>query len=132
MTAANLKERSETLLEQYGKTGSLFPHNVVLVPLGDDFTYDHENEWDQQYSNYKMIMDYINQVRTQKERFKLQSLQSGASTCEGGFEGKFSANSRCYLGLYGKYSPRGPVELSENSFSKPCLSTLHVYKLFSN
>ena len=62
MTAANLKERSETLLEQYGKTGSLFPHNVVLVPLGDDFTYDHENEWDQQYSNYKMIMDYINQV----------------------------------------------------------------------
>ena len=63
VTAANLKERSETLLEQYGKTGSLFPHNVVLVPLGDDFTYDHENEWDQQYSNYKMIMDYINQVR---------------------------------------------------------------------
>ena len=99
MTAANLKERSETLLEQYGKTGSLFPHNVVLVPLGDDFTYDHENEWDQQYSNYKMIMDYINQVRTQKERFKLQSLQSGASTCEGGFVGNFSANSRCCLGL---------------------------------
>ena len=63
VTAANLKERSETLLEQYGKTGSLFPHNVVLVPLGDDFTYDHESEWDQQYSNYKMIMDYINQVR---------------------------------------------------------------------
>ena len=61
VTAANLKERSETLLEQYGKTGSLFPHNVVLVPLGDDFTYDHESEWDQQYSNYKMIMDYINQ-----------------------------------------------------------------------
>ena len=62
VTAANLKERSETLLEQYGKTGSLLPHNVVLVPLGDDFTYDHENEWDQQYSNYKKIMDYINQV----------------------------------------------------------------------
>lgn len=63
ITASNVKERSELILEQYGKTGSLFPHNVVLVPLGDDFTYDHEEEWDQQYTNYKMIMDFINQGR---------------------------------------------------------------------
>ena len=61
INAANVKERSELLLEQYGKTGSLFPHNVVLVPLGDDFTYNHEVEWDQQYSNYKQLMDYINE-----------------------------------------------------------------------
>lgn len=61
INAANVKERAELLLEQYGKTGSLFPHNVVLVPLGDDFTYNHEVEWDQQYSNYKQLMDYINE-----------------------------------------------------------------------
>lgn len=57
---SNIKERSETILEQWGKTGSLVPHNVVLVPLGDDFTYVNEAEWDQQYSNYNQIIDYIN------------------------------------------------------------------------
>ena len=39
ITPANIKERAETILDQYGKTGSLYPHNVVLVPLGDDFMY---------------------------------------------------------------------------------------------
>ena len=39
ITPSNIKERSETILDQYGKTGSLYPHNVVLVPLGDDFMY---------------------------------------------------------------------------------------------
>ena len=60
ITKANIQERSETILEQWGKTGSLFPHNVVLVPLGDDFTYSSEGEWDAQYSNYNQIINYIN------------------------------------------------------------------------
>ena len=60
MTKSNIQERSELILEQWGKTGSLFPHNVVLVPLGDDFTYSNDAEWDQQYSGYNQIMDYIN------------------------------------------------------------------------
>ncbi len=61
VTNSNIKERSETILDQWGKTGSLFPHNVVLVPLGDDFTYSSELEWDQQYSNYNQIIRYINE-----------------------------------------------------------------------
>ena len=60
VTKSNIQERSELILEQWGKTGSLFPHNVVLVPLGDDFTYSNDAEWDQQYSGYNQIMDYIN------------------------------------------------------------------------
>ena len=57
---SNVEARAELLLEQYGRTGSLFPHNVVLVPLGDDFRYNNAAEFDQQYSNYMQIMEFIN------------------------------------------------------------------------
>lgn len=56
----NIKQKSELLLAQYARTGSLFPHNVVLMPIGDDFRFNHEVEWDQQYQNYQMLCDYIN------------------------------------------------------------------------
>eukprot|EP00092_Neocalanus_flemingeri_P041867 GFUD01045601.1.p1 GENE.GFUD01045601.1~~GFUD01045601.1.p1 ORF type:complete len:1094 (+),score=331.94 GFUD01045601.1:211-3492(+) len=56
----NLQNRAELLLEQYGRTGSLLPHNVVLVPLGDDFRYNNAAEFDQQYSNYIQLMEFIN------------------------------------------------------------------------
>ena len=58
--SSNVESRAELLLEQYGRTGSLFPHNVVLVPLGDDFRYNNANEFDQQYSNYMQLIEFIN------------------------------------------------------------------------
>lgn len=48
------------MLGQYSRLASLFEHNVALVLLGDDFRYDHALEWEQQYANYKKIMDYVN------------------------------------------------------------------------
>lgn len=61
VTKNNVKQMAELLLEQYSRTGSLFPHNVVLMPLGDDFRYDYPVEWDQQYTNYKALLDFINE-----------------------------------------------------------------------
>ncbi|XP_066258690.1 alpha-mannosidase 2 [Euwallacea similis] len=60
ITDKNVKEKAELLLEQYAKTGSLLPHNVVLMPLGDDFRYNLREEFDQQYLNYVKLIDYIN------------------------------------------------------------------------
>lgn len=60
ITDKNVKEKAELLLEQYARTGSLLPHNVVLMPLGDDFRYNIVEEFDQQYTNYIKLIDYIN------------------------------------------------------------------------
>ncbi|XP_056646143.1 alpha-mannosidase 2 [Diorhabda sublineata] len=67
ITDKNVKEKAELLLEQYARTGSLFPHNTVLMPLGDDFRYNVKEEWDQQYTNYIKLIDYIN---ANKETYK--------------------------------------------------------------
>ncbi|CAH1102433.1 unnamed protein product [Psylliodes chrysocephalus] len=63
ITNKNIKEKAELLLEQYARTGSLFPHNTVLMPLGDDFRYNVKEEWDQQYTNYMKLINYINDNR---------------------------------------------------------------------
>lgn len=60
ITDENVEAKADLLLEQYAKAATLFPHNVAFVPLGDDFRYNREKEVEQQYTNYKRLIDYIN------------------------------------------------------------------------
>ncbi|XP_053387194.1 alpha-mannosidase 2x-like [Mercenaria mercenaria] len=60
ITDANVKERSNTIVDQWKKKAILYKGNVVLVPLGDDFRYSTAAEWDRQFSNYLKLFRYIN------------------------------------------------------------------------
>jgi len=60
ITDANQKDKSQLMLEQYGRTASLFSHNVAMISMGDDFRFTKEIEFDQQYSNYMKLFNYIN------------------------------------------------------------------------
>ena len=60
ITKSNIHERASTLLQQYRQKSKLYRSKVVLIPLGDDFRYDNQREVTAQFSNYKLLMDYIN------------------------------------------------------------------------
>ncbi|KAG5682693.1 hypothetical protein PVAND_012028 [Polypedilum vanderplanki] len=74
----NVQFYSNLLINLYRKTASLFPHNVALVLLGGDFAYANEHEFDQQYSNYVKLFNYINSHSN--EEFNGATVQFGTAS----------------------------------------------------
>ncbi|RVE53098.1 hypothetical protein evm_002195 [Chilo suppressalis] len=56
----NIKQKAELLLEQYSKTGTLTPHNVLIASLGGRYRYESQVEFDYQYNNYQRLADFVN------------------------------------------------------------------------
>ncbi|ESO90120.1 hypothetical protein LOTGIDRAFT_164424 [Lottia gigantea] len=75
INANNIHQQAKYLYEQYRRKSYLYKYNTILVPLGDDFRFDREIEWDQQYKNYEMLMDYMNDQRKWKINVKFGTLK---------------------------------------------------------
>ena len=56
----NIQERSLSQKHQVFERTLMKSKGVVMCPLGDDFRYDKDVEWDQQYKKYMKLMRFIN------------------------------------------------------------------------
>lgn len=59
ISAYNVKEKSEKLLEQYSKSGTISPHNSIIAPIGGPFYYELQPQFDYQYKNYQKIVEFV-------------------------------------------------------------------------
>ncbi|XP_069117239.1 alpha-mannosidase 2x-like isoform X2 [Argopecten irradians] len=119
ITVSNVEVLATALYKQYKSKANLYRYNTILVPLGDDFRYDRESEWDHQFQNYDMLMQYMNSrkewnidikfgtlsdyfkaVRKSEEALKKNTLQEGFPSLSGDFFPYSDKNNAYWSGYY--------------------------------
>lgn len=74
ITSANVKERSELLVSMYKQKAKLFNHNILLIPLGDDFKYKTYDMTNRMFTQYEMMFEYINSHKELGVNIKFSTL----------------------------------------------------------
>lgn len=102
----NIADIAKRLLVQVTKKNNLYKHNVVLVPLGDDFRYDRDIEWDQQYFNYQKLINYMNSIKKWKVHARFGTLKDYYELIN---DKKSSSDQSSYPTLQGDFFPYNDV-----------------------
>ncbi|KAJ8309004.1 hypothetical protein KUTeg_013878 [Tegillarca granosa] len=93
VTQSNIEAQSKHLYEQYRCKASLYKYNTILVPLGDDFRYDHHQEWDQQYLNYNQLIQYMNSKKEWNIHLKFGTIKDYFKLLKRNIKSKSKINS---------------------------------------
>lgn len=71
----NVARKAELIVDQYKKKAKLYKTRIVLIPLGDDFRYSQNTEWEAQRKNYEKLFEYINNEPSMNVEAKFGTLQ---------------------------------------------------------
>lgn len=75
ITDGNVAQKARLLVDQYKKKATLYRSRALLIPLGDDFRYSQNTEWEAQRSNYEKLFEFINNDETLNVEAKFGTLQ---------------------------------------------------------
>lgn len=75
ITDGNVAQKARLLVDQYKKKATLYRSRALLIPLGDDFRYSQNTEWEAQRSNYAKLFEFINNDETLNVEAKFGTLQ---------------------------------------------------------
>ncbi|XP_031636504.1 alpha-mannosidase 2 [Contarinia nasturtii] len=72
---SNVKKRSELIVDQWKKKATLYKTRALLIPLGDDFRYNQNTEWEAQRKNFEKLFEFINNEPSLHVEVKFGTLQ---------------------------------------------------------
>lgn len=106
ITDANVEKFSEYLYKQFRQKSFHYKYNTILVPIGDDFRFNYELEWEQQYGNFTKLMRYMNERKDWKVKVRFGTLKDYFKlTQQEELERKYSGKDADFPVLSGDFFP---------------------------